>query len=485
MRLVDGRVVFAASDLNDYLACPHRVALNGRALLRGDAPLDDDATQRIIAEKRRRHELRVLERMEADGVHVVRVPEGDNTARDLLRAVDTTRRAMVSGAEAIYQASFLNGAWTGRADFLVRVDDAPSGLGSWSYDVADTKLAIRAKPQFLVQLCTYAELVAAVQGVLPRSVRALFGDGSETAYDPRRYAAYVRAAQRRFESAYGALDPDAVPERVTACEQCVWTARCDGVRRGVDHLSLVAGMRRDQTKRLVAAGIATLERLATSPADAHPAKMAAQTFANLRRQATLQLYQRTTGLHRYELLAPRELHGFTALPHPSAGDVYFDMEGDPLYEAGKGLEYLFGAFVPDDADHPYREFWGETRDQEKRAFEEFVDWLVAHRKAYPHAHVYHYASYEKTALRTLAMRHGTREDEVDDLLRGEVLVDLYAVVQGRARAVARRLLDQEARGVLRLRARRGRAPRRPVDRRVRGVPGGPRRGQARGHHPLQ
>jgi uncharacterized protein len=430
LRLVDGRVVFAASDLNDYLACPHRIALNRRALLRGELPLDDDATQRIIAEKGRRHELRVLERMESDGVHVVRVPEGDDTARALLHAVDTTRRAMAGGAEAIYQASFLSGAWTGRADFLVRVDGARSDLGSWSYDVADTKLAIREKPQFLVQLCTYAELVAAVQGVLPRSVRALFGDGSQTAYDPRRYVAYVRAAQRRFEAAAGALDPDAVPERVSACERCVWTARCDGVRRGVDHLSLVAGMRRDQTKRLVAAGIATLERLAASPADAPPAKMAAQTFANLRRQAELQLYQRTTGRHRYELLAPRELRGFAALPQPAAGDVYFDMEGDPLYEAGNGLEYLFGAFVPDDADRPYREFWGETRDGERRAFEEFVDWLTAHRKSYPHAHVYHYASYEKTALRTLAMRHGTREDEVDDLLRGEVLVDLYAVVKG-------------------------------------------------------
>jgi predicted RecB family nuclease len=430
VRLVDGRVVFAASDLNDYLACPHRVALNRRALLRGDTPLDDDATLRIIAEKGRQHEVRVLERMEAEGIAVVRVPEGDNTAHDLLQAVATTRRAMVSGAEAIYQASFLDGAWTGRADFLVRVDDAPSELGSWSYDVADTKLAIRAKPQFLVQLCTYAELVAAVQGVLPRSVRALFGDGTETAYDPRRYVAYVRAAQRRFADAVGALDPDAVPERVTACEQCVWSARCDRVRRGVDHLSLVAGMRRDQTKRLVAAGIATLERLATAAADAHPPKMAAQTFANLHRQAALQLHQRTTGAHRYELLPPRELHGFAALPAPSDGDVYFDMEGDPLYEAGKGLEYLFGAYVPDDAHRTFREFWGETRDGEKRAFEAFVDWLVAHRAAYPHAHVYHYASYEKTALRTLAMRHGTREDEVDDLLRGEVLVDLYAVVKG-------------------------------------------------------
>jgi predicted RecB family nuclease len=428
VRLVDGRVVFAASDLNDYLACPHRVALNRRALVRGETPPEDDATLAIVARKGREHELRELARMESDGIEVVRVPEGDDTARDLLDAVATTRAAMRSGAEAIYQASFLDGAWTGRADFLLRTDE-PSPLGAWSYDVADTKLAIREKPQFLVQLCTYALLVEAVQGALPRSVRALFGNGVESAYDPRRYVAYVRAAQRRFAQALGALDPASVPERVPGCEQCAWSRHCDGVRRRVDHLSLVAGMRRDQTKRLVAAGIPTLERLATATEDARPARMVAPTFVKLRRQAALQLGQRVTGTYRYELLPPRPRHGFEALPHPAAGDVYFDMEGDPLYEAGRGLEYLFGAHVPDDTAQPYRAFWGESREGERIAFEAFVDWLTAHRTAYPHAHVYHYAPYEKSALRTLAMRHGTREDEVDDLLRGEVLVDLYAVVK--------------------------------------------------------
>ncbi len=44
-------------------------------------------------------------------------------------------------------------------------------------------------------------------------------------------------------------------------------------------------------------------------------------------------------------------------------------------------------------------------------------------------HVYHYADYERAALRRLAQAHGTREQEVDDLLRGEVLVDLFAVVR--------------------------------------------------------
>ena len=44
-------------------------------------------------------------------------------------------------------------------------------------------------------------------------------------------------------------------------------------------------------------------------------------------------------------------------------------------------------------------------------------------------HVYHYAPYEKTALRNLSLTHVAGEDVVDSWLREGVLVDLYATVR--------------------------------------------------------
>ncbi len=44
-------------------------------------------------------------------------------------------------------------------------------------------------------------------------------------------------------------------------------------------------------------------------------------------------------------------------------------------------------------------------------------------------HVYHYAAYERTHLLSVAARHGVGEDDVDDLLRAGVLVDLYPIVR--------------------------------------------------------
>src|SRR5262249_28236411 len=48
---------------------------------------------------------------------------------------------------------------------------------------------------------------------------------------------------------------------------------------------------------------------------------------------------------------------------------------------------------------------------------------------FPGMHVYHYAPYERSALQRLMGEHGTHEHELDELLRGEVLVDLYRVTR--------------------------------------------------------
>ncbi len=54
---------------------------------------------------------------------------------------------------------------------------------------------------------------------------------------------------------------------------------------------------------------------------------------------------------------------------------------------------------------------------------------MAARRRDPGMHVYHYASYEVTAMKRLMGRYATREDEVDELLRAGVFVDLYRVVR--------------------------------------------------------
>ena len=109
--------------------------------------------------------------------------------------------------------------------------------------------------------------------------------------------------------------------------------------------------------------------------------------------------------------------------------------GIPFYETSRGLEYLFGyCYRDDDGAVQYAAVWGRDRDAERAAFEQFVDWIVERRRRHPGMHVYHYAAYERSALTRLMGEHGTRETEIDDFLRQEVLVDLYRVVRQAIRA---------------------------------------------------
>jgi uncharacterized protein len=124
-----------------------------------------------------------------------------------------------------------------------------------------------------------------------------------------------------------------------------------------------------------------------------------------------------------------ERSGFRLLPAPSPGDVFFDMEGDPYFSPARGLEYLFGVMTVDAGAPAFRAFQALDRVQEKAAFEAFIDFVSERLARWPDLHVYHYAAYEPAALKRLMAEHATREDELDDLLRREVFVDLYQVVR--------------------------------------------------------
>ncbi len=145
-------------------------------------------------------------------------------------------------------------------------------------------------------------------------------------------------------------------------------------------------------------------------------------------QAKLQVRQRDTGTPQFEVADPQPL---ALLPNPDDGDLFFDFEGDPLWTADGtdwGLEYLFGVLEGgrSGAFHP---LWAHDRRDERTALVDFLALVAKRRRRYPNMHIYHYASYEKTALLRLAGRHGVGEDEVDELLRSGTLVDLYPIVR--------------------------------------------------------
>jgi uncharacterized protein len=423
---VDGRLVVSPTDLTNFLACGHLTRLDLAAALgelsQPAQPADEALA--VLREHGFAHERAYLERLRAGGCSIAEIDTGD--VREGERA---TLAAMRAGVDVIYQATFFDGAWRGHADFLEKRLDRGSALGNWSYDVADTKLARRLKVAALLQMATYAERLAVLQGRPPELLTVITGEGLRRSYRLADCAAYARRVRSRLLSALESSTPT-YPEKVRHCPQCRWEPRCADQRRADDHLSLVAGMRRDHARRLAAAGVATLAGLAAADSGRLPTEIGPTARERLVRQARLQALQRSTGAAAYELVPPEPRRGLALLPVPSAGDLFLDLEGDP-YVGDTGLEYLFGIC---DASGAFTAYWARTPELEKQAFEQLVDHLTRAWAADSGMHVYHYAAYEPQALRRLSARHDTRLDEVDRLLRGGRLVDLYAVVRQGVRA---------------------------------------------------
>ncbi|MFY9989022.1 MAG: TM0106 family RecB-like putative nuclease, partial [Chthoniobacterales bacterium] len=265
----------------------------------------------------------------------------------------------------------------------------------------------------------------------------LGGSIESEAFQVSRFIAYFRKVKRDFEQA--SVGPrDSYPEPVALCDVCEWYSVCDSRWHEDDHLSLVARISRNQRKELVSRGINTMAALGSIALPLVPKleRTSDRTLTRIADQARLQVQGREKKLMIYDLLPAEEGRGLSALPAPSPGDLFLDFESaDYAFETG--LEYLIGLVTIPESENgepEYQALWSFDPAAEKRAFERFIAMVMEGWKHDPGFHIYHYAPYEPAAVKRLAGRHGTCTDEVDQLLRGKIFVDLYRIVQQSLRA---------------------------------------------------
>lgn len=413
----------SASRLNDYHGCPHQAAL----WLAGIKPVEDaDATLQLIRDKGFEHEAVVLARLEERFGPAERIPSSGSLAE----RTRLTREAIARGAKLIYQGALTKEPWLGYPDFLVQSGDQ----GTPTFEPEDAKLSRSAKGEYVLQLGIYAELLDGMLGIPVQGGVIHVAAGEPVPFDLRRTRFILRRLMHSFERFVADEKRATKPHPCAACAQCDYQARCEAEWREADSPFFVAGVSGAQVIKLAAAGITTLAQLAALPASAKVDGIGTDTLAKLSSQARLQNAARTSGKHSFELLPYARGRGFAMLPPPDDGDLYFDMEGDPL--AGEGLEYLFGVYgrLNGEREPTFRPIWAHNPAEEKAAFETLMRLLLEQVRRHPGAHIYHYAAYETTALKRLAMRYATMEAELDQLLRERRFVDLYRVVVQALRA---------------------------------------------------
>ncbi|PDT46645.1 nuclease [Sinorhizobium fredii] len=434
MQRIGPELILSAYDLVGHLNCRHLTALDLQVAEGALAkPARWDPLLEILQERGLRHEEDFLQHLKQRGLEATAIA-GIEVNKD---TVGATLAAMRSGSPIIVQAALRDGRWIGRADVLRRVE-RPSDLGPWSYEIIDTKLARETKGGTVLQLSLYAELLGAMQGIAPEFVHVVvpWSDFVPQTFRVPDYAAFFRKARRATEEATTSGPGDNYPEPAEHCDICRWAERCQTRRREDDHLCLVASISKTQINELRSHAITTTKAFSDlpSPMPWKPDRGSPASFEKAKGQARIQVLAREAGELRYEMLDVIPGTGLCRLPEPSAGDIFFDIEGDPFI-GEHGLEYLFGYHYLGEAGGIVRVAdWAFDRSSEKAVFEKFMDFVTERRKQFPDFHIYHYAPYEPGTLKRLMGRYATRESEVDNLLRGNVLVDLYSVVRNAVRA---------------------------------------------------
>jgi predicted RecB family nuclease len=421
--LRDGLAVLSPSDLSTASACEFAFLRRLDEKLGRVEPLSItiDAMNARTSELGDQHEDRTLYAYRAQfGAGVVEVAKPDVRDGAAVRmAAEATLKAFADKADVVFQATFTDNGFVGFADFIVRTPDG-------RYRVQDTKLARSAKVTALLQLAAYADQLQRVGVPVDDEVDLLLGDGTTSTHLLADVLPVYRRRRARLESIVEQHLTEPAPvqwsdPRYSICGQC---AHCRSEIDASHDVLQVAGLRVLQRDRLRDAGITTIDELASTTQAVEG--IGGETLLKLRSQARLQVSV-TGGLPPVEVHTPAALE---VLPEPSAGDIYFDFEGDPLYTEGGGarwgLDYLFG-YV--DRAESFTSYWAHTFLEEREALRAFLADVAERRRSDPSMHIYHYASYERTHLTSLAARHDVGVQQVDQMLRDGVLVDLYPIIR--------------------------------------------------------
>lgn len=418
-----GSIIFSPSDLTLFIQSPFASWLEHLLITNPELapnPDEDDPLLAVLKKEGETHELEKLLLFEEQGFNIVRLT-ANHTVEDAIKA-------MYSGADVIYQAPLAILPFKGRADFLIK-KEGKSKLGDFYYEVWDTKLARRVKVSFIVQLCCYAEMLAQIQGRKPDNIVVSIGTGEELHLRTNDYFYYYLINKRRFLQFHTEFDVHKRPDLLTSSSYGKWSNYAKKLQKKLDHLTLVANIKRTQIKKLYKNGITTTKELIA--AEDKPIRGISQdVLQKLIAQARIQRESQDKIIPLYQILSHEEgsKTGLALLPPSSLNDVFFDIEGDPLFEGG--LEYLWGAtYIDEHGARQYKDLWAHHPEDEKKSCEEFIHWVYQRWLNDPGMHIYHYGPYEVSVCRRLMGRYGVCEHEIDQLLRNEVFVDLYKIVK--------------------------------------------------------
>ena len=315
-----------------------------------------------------------------------------------------TRKLMKDGADVITGMPLVDAGHQleGIPDVLVKKTTHKSVFGRHHYVVQEVKSGRELKEEYVLQGAFYHLILGRIQGYTPRHffIVTMEADGSPFVHkvDFERCEHRLKAALVKIQRiADGSVLP---PPNVKECDE-PWQSFCLKKAKEQDDISLVANCGTDKQAFLRKAGMTTVRQLAalTSQVDG----IADSKLDQLRQCA------RAFVEGKSHLMQPARI--------PSTDtELFIDFEGMEI--DGEKHEYLLGILERTKGKTSFHAFVAKDPKDEGRMVKEAFAFLGKH----PDAPIFHYAPYEKTALKALAERNGMNAQQVIDRL-----VDLLQV----------------------------------------------------------
>jgi uncharacterized protein len=422
------------SKITAWLDCPHYLTLRIQvdAGQRVEPNTSFGTFAQLLQRKGELHEDQCLGDYANRGKSVYLVPKKADK-ESFAAWVTRVGNPLADGHDVVYQMPFVHKGVRGVADFLERVDHPDGGFG---YEPVDAKLTrVDAKPGHVLQLCLYADAINSLTGVDPDRMHVDLGSGSRQSLRVNEFRPYWRRLRGQLSAAIDA-GPDATtaPEKCTHCEFCEFFPICEQEWRDDDSLVFIPSIRPTERAALDVGDILTLTRL--SEFDGDLAGIRPPRLNWLVRQARLQVQAQLAGEDElpYELIEVSDDaklgRGFELMPHPDQADVFLDFEGHPFWRPDTGLFFLFGLIERDaQGEWAYTGYWAHDLAEESESVTQLIARLAERHGRHPGMHVYHYNHTERSALQSLASKHGIGEAELGRLVQLEAFVDLLDVVR--------------------------------------------------------
>ena len=439
MKIKNNKFLVSPSDLNNFVACKYTVLneikYHNKEIRKSPDRANDKLWKEMGVEHEKRH-YKILKEKYKKSITI----KSDLNEKDRF---DETVRAIQKGYDLIYHAYLIDDNLRGEADFLIKCD-TKSDLGDYSYEVYDTKITRNLKPRHITQITAYSDMLCKIQKVLPEKMYLIDGSDEYHSFKTIEYIDLFNHSKKEFIKFLSNTSKEKIyPEKCSYCNLCDWKDECDKTWENDNYINLVAGSNKSQIEKLKKNKIRTVEQLSKTKLTAIDLKINAESFKKIQLQAQLQEEKRNTGEDKIVILDSDFGKGFYKLPKPDEGDVFFDIEGYPRMD--RPFEYLHGLYYKDKGKLKFKDLWAKNynKESEKNIFIELINFLEKRFVEYPNAHIYHYASYEKRAIRELATSYSSefpKGDIVnDDLLRKEKYVDLFSIVSQSIRTSERDL----------------------------------------------